>query len=261
MFWLKKAVTFFLMPLQAGLGLIVVGALLARFTRWRRLGRTLWIGGLMLLLAASHRQVGYQLLRPLEARYPAIPELSAGAPLPPDLAACRYIVVLGGGHADAAALPSTSRLSPHALGRIAEAVRLAHLLPDAKIITLGPAHPGQRSHAEALADAAVALGVARERIFCLDQVRDTVDEAKAVAGVTGGTPFGLVTSAWHMPRAMALMQAQGLKPLACPADFRARTHDRFTWSEWLWGLDGLERTTWAVYERLGLAWARLRGWA
>jgi len=50
-----------------------------------------------------------------------------------------------------------------------------------------------------------------------------------------------------------------LNPLACPTNFLTRSNDRFTWSEYLCGLDGLENSTWAIYERLGYQWARLRG--
>lgn len=260
MFWLKKAVTFWLMPLNASLTLMILGAVLAFSPRWARAGRRIALAGLLLLLVASNRQVGLWLLGPLERTYPAIPEIPAGAPLPPALARCRYIVVLGGGHAEATALPATSRLSVYALGRITEAVRLARLLPDATIITSGPASaPGRTSHAAMLARAAISLGIAPDRFLCIDQARDTEDETYAVRERIGAAPFALVTSAWHMPRAMGLMRQAGLHPLACPADYHARAEDEFSWSDLQWGIDGLERTTWAVHERLGLLWGRLRG--
>jgi uncharacterized SAM-binding protein YcdF (DUF218 family) len=259
MFWLKKAISFCLMPFPASLGLMMAGLWLSRRQGSATLGKVMMLGGLLLLVVMSNRQVGLALLRPLEQRYPAIPEIIVGEPVPANLAACRYIVVLGGGHADAAALPATSRLSVYALGRITEAVRLARLLPRAQIITTGPGHDGLPTHAETLAAAAISLGVAPDRFITLDSGRDTEGEAAAVRTEIGDAPFALVTSAWHMPRAMALMQHAGLNPLACPADFHASTHDRFTWTDYLCGLDGLENSTWAVYERLGYAWARWRG--
>lgn len=259
MFWLKKAVAFWLMPLPAGLALIFIGTGLWWRQRRVRTGRTLVVLGLALLTLASNRQVGLRLLKPLEDRYPSIPELPAHDPLPPRLAACRYIVVLGGGHADAAALPATSRLSPYALARIVEAVRLARRLPDARIITSGPGLEGRPSHAATLEAAAVDLGIDARRFQLIDTARDTAEEARAVRHIVGNEPFALVTSAWHMPRAMALMQGAGLQPLPCPADFLSRTNDEFTWSDWGWGLDGLERSTWACHEWIGLLWTRLNG--
>ncbi|MCB1103174.1 MAG: YdcF family protein [Opitutaceae bacterium] len=259
LFWLKKAVTFWLMPLQASLTLIALGVWLLLRDRHLRSGKFFTCLGLLLLLTCSHRQVGLSLLGPLERQFPAVPELAVGYSLPPDLERCRYIVVLGGGHTDTGLLPATSQLSPYALGRLTEAVRLSRLLPEASIITCGPGAADRPTHAEILARAAQSLGVAPERFVLLDQGRDTEGEAQAIRGAVGDAPFALVTSAWHMPRAMALMRGAGLNPYPCPADFRAIPPDAFALSDWLWGIDGLEKTTWAVYERLGLAWARLRG--
>ncbi len=227
--------------------------------KWAGLGRGMVLLGLLLMVVSSNRQVGLWLLRPLEQQYPPIPEIAVGAELPEKLAACRYIVVLGGGHTDTLSLPSTSKLSSYALGRITEAVRLAWLLPDAKIITSGPAYEELPSHADILGSAAVSLGVDRCRFEFTETGRDTENEALMIKEMIGDAPFALVTSAWHMPRAMALMRQVGLNPLACPTDFHARTNDRFTWTDYLCGLDGLENTTWALYERLGYKWATLRG--
>jgi uncharacterized SAM-binding protein YcdF (DUF218 family) len=260
MYWHKKSVTFWLMPLQAGITLMVVGILLGRCTRWVRSGRGLLLAGLLVLIVTSNRQVGFRLLRPLESQYPPVPELSAGDPLPADLAACRLIVILGGGQTDFAAWPATSKLSPYALGRMVEGVRLARLLPEAKLITTGPGRDaGSPTHARMLAAAAESLGVAPARFSVIETARDTEGEAAELFRRIGPAPFALVTSAWHMPRAMALMRQAGLHPLACPADFHARANDRFDWSDWEWGLEGLQCSTWAIYERLGMAWAGLRG--
>ncbi|MCC6414593.1 MAG: YdcF family protein [Opitutaceae bacterium] len=249
------------MPLQASLALLVLGAILLLRGRHPRWGKLLICLGVLLLLVCGHRQVGERLLRPLETQYLPVPELAAGYPLPMELARCRYIVVLGGGHTDAGLLPATSQLSAHALGRITEAVRLARLLPEAKLITSGPGLNDHPTHAQILARAAQSLGVAESRFILLDQGRDTTGEAVAVRGVVGDAPFALVTSAWHMPRAMALMRRAGLNPFPCPADFIAIPPDRVRMEDWLWGIDGLEKTTWAIRERLGMIWARLRGHA
>lgn len=62
--------------MAAGLGLLFR-------PRFARLGRALPIAGLVLLAVLSNSFVSKRLLRPLQARYPAVPELAAGAPLPP----------------------------------------------------------------------------------------------------------------------------------------------------------------------------------
>lgn len=259
MFWLKKAVTYCLMPLPAVLALLVGGFLLARSEKHRRLGRFLSFIGLLVLLITSHRQVGLHLLAPLENQYPAIPEFTENAAISPDLIACQYIVVLGGGHTDMLGLPASSKLSPNALSRLTEAVRLARALPTAKLITLGPGRRGQDTHAHVLASAAISLGIAPHRIIENNSGRDTEGEALALRAIINEAPFALVTSAWHMPRSMGLMRKAGLNPLACPTDYQARANQTFSLNDWLWGIDGLERSSWAIYERLGTFWAKLRG--
>jgi len=247
------------MPLPAVLALLVGGFLLALSVKHRRLGRFLGFAGIVVLLITSHRQVGWHLLAPLENQYPAIPEFTENTAIPSNLATCQYIVVLGGGHTDMLGLPASSKLSPYALSRLTEAVRLARALPMAKVITLGPGRRGQDTHAHVLATAAISLGIAPDRIIENSLGRDTEGEALALRAIINGAPFALVTSAWHMPRSMGLMRKAGLNPLACPTDFQARANQSFSLNDWLWGIDGLERSSWAIYERLGTLWAKLRG--
>lgn len=249
------------MPLPFCLALIAIGLGLAHFSKKRaRPGRWLGLAGLGLLLLLSNKFVSVQLVHPLEARYPAIPELVAGQPLPPPLAACRFVVVLGGGNGNSPGLSATNQLSTSALSRMTEAVRLLRVLPEARLIVSGPGDDsGHPTHATMLGRAAESLGVDRSRIVYIDQARDTEDESQATAQIVGAAPFALVTSAWHMPRAMALFRHAGLAPLAAPADFSAHTDDSFYWGDVLPDTSSLERSTWAVRERLGYLWIWLRG--
>ncbi|MBX3750044.1 MAG: YdcF family protein [Opitutaceae bacterium] len=259
LFALKKFVSYFLMPLQFSLGLILVGALLAVLTRRVRLGRILVFVGVGLLLVLSHKQVGMALLQPLETRYAAIPDVAPGAPVPAALAACQAVVVLGGGHSDTPGLAASHRLSASALARVAEGARIARLLPKARVICSGPGETGQDSHAAVLARAATALGVDPGRIELIADARDTEEEAAALARRFGAEPIAVVTSAWHMPRTVALLRRHGLNVVPCPADFTARPNPDFRWNNWNCDLSGLERSTKAIYEYLGLTWAKLRG--
>ena len=261
LFWLKKAVSYWLMPLPFCLALIVAGMLLLRSKRWPKAGRRLMVAGALLLLVLSNRQVGQALLRPLENRFAAIPEWTTGTPLPEPLGACRAIVVLGGGHGDQAGLSATSQLSSSALARLVEGVRLARLLPKATLIVSGPRMGSSgATHASVLAAAAVSLGIEPQRIVQIDTARDTDDEAQAIKQrLDPGAPFALVTSAWHMPRAVGLMRKAGLNPLPCPTDFLTRNKGEAHASDWLCDLSGLQQSTWGIYERLGMLWAKMQG--
>ncbi len=259
LFWLKKAVSFCLMPLTICLGLMLAGLWLMRSRRRQNLGRGLVIAGVLLLLLFSNNLVSTWLIRPLEAHYPPQPEFTPGAPLPPALARCRYVVVLGGGHGDDASLPATGQLSPFALARIVEGVRLLRLLPEARLIVTGPASGNHPTHASVLAAAAVALGAPAERIVKIETARDTEEESQAVRQLIGDAPVALVTSAWHLPRAAALFRHAGVDALPCPADFLAKPVPGWHGSDLICEPEALARSTYAVREHIGRLWIWLRG--
>ncbi|HYP16820.1 MAG TPA: ElyC/SanA/YdcF family protein, partial [Opitutus sp.] len=233
--------------------------ILALGARRRNLGRGLLALGLGLLLLFSNKAVSTWLILPLEQTYPPLPEFAVGASVPAELAACRFVVVLGGGHGDTPGLAALNKLSTSARARLTEGVRLLRVLPDAKLVVSGRGAPDKPTHAAVLAEAAISLGVERARIVQLDSPRDTAEEAAELASLVGASPFALVSSAWHLPRATALMRHAGLQPLSCPTDYTARPSLHRTWSDYTWDTESLGRSTWAVHERIGYAWGRLRG--
>ena len=261
MFWLKKFFPPFLFPLQFALVAGVAGLLLSGSRRWRRTGHVLLTLAVLVLLLASNKWLSSRLIAPLESRFPAIGEFQPGDALPAPLAACRYVVVLGGGHNDVDDRPSLTRLSSSARARLVEAVRLLRLLPAAQLVVSGPADvdQGGEAHARVLADAAVSLGVDRGRIRMIDDARDTEEEAARLRDLLGAAPFVLITSAWHLPRAQALCAAQGLHSLPGPTDYLSGAPRRWRRSDFTWDTESLGRSTAAVHEYLGLWWSQLRG--
>jgi uncharacterized SAM-binding protein YcdF (DUF218 family) len=258
-FFLKKFAAFWLTPVPFCAGLVLLGLWLTRKGRTSRTGRRMASGGALLLLVLSNNYASAWLLRPLEARYAPIPEIAAGDPVPPALSACRYVVVLGGGHADMDLLPASSKLSDASRARVMEGVRLCRILPDARLIVSGPPEGDGPSHASVVAKAAVSLGIPRGRIVLVETARDTGMEAAAVRGLAAGSPVALVTSASHMPRAMAEFRSAGVDALPCPADFRSRIPDRFELRSLSWDAESLGRSAAAIHERLGQLWMLVRG--
>jgi uncharacterized SAM-binding protein YcdF (DUF218 family) len=256
LFWLKKALTIPFLPLYFTL-LAGIAGLLLLGTKNRKLARVLITAAILVLAVFSNTGVARLLIAPLESRYPAIPEIAASSTPPAPIAACHTVVVLGGGHSDSPALSRVNQLSPSALSRLTEGLRLARLLPDSTLIVSGYNGSKQESHAYVLEQAAVSLGFPATRIQRLDTTRDTDDEAQQLAQRLGEQPFLLVTSAWHMPRAMALCQKAGLRPVPAPADFMLRPDADKDFGLLTWDLGALERSTMAIHERLGLLWARL----
>jgi uncharacterized SAM-binding protein YcdF (DUF218 family) len=258
-FWLKKSVSFWLMPLPLCLVLVVLGVWGWRKSKTPRRGRRLIGAGLLLLALCSNGLVSELLVRPLEERYPALPELGSNATPPAALARCQFVVVLGGGNGNSPALPALSQLSTSALGRITEGVRVLRALPHARLIVSGPGPLGELTHAETLARAAISLGVDPSRLVRIETARDTEDEAEEVRRIVGQAPVALVTSAWHMPRAMALFRHAGVNALPCPTDYLLKSRPARLGAAFSFGPENLERTTSAWRERVGQLWIGLRG--
>ena len=254
LFALKKLIGATLMPLSLVL-LLQVLALILLIRKKSRAAATASALGILLLGLASNEGIADRLVGPLETRYAPVTGITRD-----DTAHPRYLLVLGGGHNRATDQSATGRLSPGSLSRLVEAVRLARLLPEAQLLMCGPVPDhSPESHASILARAAVELGIDPSRITLLPDGRDTHDEVLAARALAGDAAVLLVTSAWHMPRAMGLAEKAGLRATAAPCDYTTSPIGNPA-NAWLkWSVFGLERSTLAARENLGLLWTRLRG--
>jgi len=250
MFALKKIAGQLLMPYTFGLLLLVAGLAGLWLTRRQGAGRALVTAGTALLLVAGCDPVARRLMGTLESEYAPLLE-AAG------LQEVRWVVVLGGGHTHDPAVPAVGQLSGPALARLAEGIRLHRQLPESRLLLSGAGVPV--SHARVLAEAAAALGVPNESMVLEERPRDTETEARLIGERLGAERFVLVTSASHMPRAVALFQAAGGDPLPAATDFRspdARRRFPESYLPWSGALRSTER---AVHEFLGRAWSAVRG--
>jgi uncharacterized SAM-binding protein YcdF (DUF218 family) len=73
-----------------------------------------------------------------------------------------------------------------------------------------------------------------------------------VRKLLGTKPFLLVTSAYHMPRAMLLMRRAGAEPIAASAGQRAFGATPISWRSFVPGAGGLGNTECALHEYAGL---------
>jgi uncharacterized SAM-binding protein YcdF (DUF218 family) len=210
----------------------------------RRLRTVLVVIALAIAYLGAVIPVGDVLLLPLESQYAP---LAAGQPLPP----VSYVVVLGSGYEPHDNVPVTAALDEDGLVRIAEGVRLMKVLGTARLLVSGGAPPGLGVPAHGYARFARELGVPQSSVVILDTELDTAQEARAIAAKLAGTPFLLVTSAWHMPRAMKLMKQFGAHAIAAPTG--QLTGRPWAWSSWVPNADGLKRTERAIHEYFGLA--------
>jgi uncharacterized SAM-binding protein YcdF (DUF218 family) len=230
--------------------LLLLGLCLLWFTRRQRTGKIVVTLGFLWLVAVSNTFVAERLASALESRYPAY-VVSASAPSAN--AGPSYIAVLGGWANDDPNLPISSHISPGLLARLVEGIRLHREIPGSKLVL-----SGYSGSAENMAALARALGVDTQDILTTPEPRDTEEEAHRISALAGPAPLVLVTSAAHMPRAMALFHKVGAHPHPAPTDYMVFEHKR-TPDEYFPGAEHLGITETAFYEYLGLAWAKLRG--
>ncbi len=262
-FILKKLVSRLFFPVPVCTGLLAAGVVLLLTRRWRRLGLGFTVGGTVLLLAVGYGVPGRSALRRLEWRYPPLAPGATLADLPGAGAASRvWVAVLGGGISEDPGLPANSRLDVRLQARVVEGARLLRGTPQANLILSLPGSLDAEQKQALARDLCAVLAVDPERVRLITGALDTEDEARAVAAIAGNEPLALVTSASHMPRAMELFEGAGLHPTACPTDYltsRPGLPVRLQPSSLYPCARNVLETECAVYEYLGLAWARLRG--
>lgn len=243
---LKVAVAMLSNSLLLAFVVVAVGLLLLRGSR-RRTGSWIIAAGAILAYLTSTSLVGNALLFPLERRYPPLEATQA--------IGVRDVVVLGSGYEPHDHIPVTGALGADALSRIVEGVRLARSRADSRLIVSGGAPPGFTPGALGYATLAAELGIEPSRMIVLDRALNTDEEAREVVSLLGNSPFILVTSAYHMPRAMLLMRRAGANPVPAPTGNMLRASERFGLIP---GSGGLHKTEIALHEYLGLAAAGLR---
>jgi len=248
MFALKKIIGTWLMPLPLLLTLFIISALLYKLTRYKRSSQVLLCGSFITLLLLSLDPVATRLAATLESQYPSFQQQSID-----------YIHVLGNAHTTVDSLPITSQLTPAALARTTEGVRIYKLNPTAKLIFSGYASGDINSNAKMNARLASALGVPESAIILLEESRDTIEEAIDNKKITQGNRLVLVTSATHMPRAMKIFQQQGLSPIPAPTAHVSKAinglqplHYYFPRAKYLAVSEK------AIHEWLGLLWLSLK---
>jgi uncharacterized SAM-binding protein YcdF (DUF218 family) len=245
LYLIRHLVGALLSPLTAALLLAAIAWVL-RLRRRPAGSRTLLIVAAALAYFGSTALVGDALLAPLEQRFPPL-----RASLLP--ATGGYVVALGSGYLPHDSVPITAALDREGLVRIVEAVRLVRHIEGARLIASGGAPAGQTPPALGYAELARELGIDQQSLVVLDSALDTAAEAKAVAALVGSAPVILVTSAYHMPRAVLEFRHAGLEPIPAPTGQLTRGPLLTDWHAWLPNAGGLGKTERALHEYVGLA--------
>lgn len=182
----------------------------------------LWVGSitLALLVALAILPLGDLLLQPIERTYPAEPALGQ----------VDGIIVLGGGE-DARASAFWGQMQLNEGGeRYTAALALARRFPEARLLFTGGSGALRDLAGPETSEADIAgrffrdQGVSPERLLLEGQSRNTAENARlslALAAPAPGETWVLVTSAFHMPRAMRSFETAGWTGLVpWPIDYR-----------------------------------------
>jgi len=240
-FVLSKLLGVFAFPSNVTILIGILGLLLLP-TRLARMGRWLAFVSLIMLAILGFSPVGNVLMIPLEHRFPPW-DAAGGAP--------DGIIILGG-VIDASSPGNQIGLNEGA-ERLTVVPDLARRYPNARILFSGGsgALMGDGSaEAGAAARLLESFGISRDRVMLEDRARNTAENAvfsKAIARPKRGERWLLVTSAFHMPRAIGVFRKVGFPVEAYPVDWRTRgTEDMMR--PFAVMSEGLQRSDNAVHE-------------
>ena len=175
------------------------------------------------------------------------------------------IIVLGGGRRKGALEAPIDYhqqdLSPSSLERLRYGARLAKQTNLPILVTGGAP---DKTNTNDLAEAQV-MKIVLEKEYSVspkwieDQSNTTQENALRSAEILkkdGIKSVYLVTHFWHMPRAKAVFEKQGLKVVEAPMGFYQKT--AFTPLDFYPSSEGFQRTRWIWHEILGNLWYRVK---
>ena len=248
LYYVGKVFWFCAQPSGLLLILLVAAVFLLR-SRYRKTGERLVFVSAALLVFGGLLPLSSWLILPLEERFPRA-----------DLAGQRIdgIVVLGGVESARVSEGRNVHAINEAAERLTETAALARKFPHARIVFTG-ASIGILTDTSTGADAAKLIlrdfGIEEtNRLIIEKKARNTWENAlyaKALVQPKPGERWVLVTSAWHMPRAVGAFREAGFNIEAWPVDYRTAG-----WSDLLLPFDapseGLRRLDLVTREWIGL---------
>ena len=252
MFLLSKLVGLAAEPVFWVLLLLLIAVLL--LPRRPQAARRWVLAAVTMLLLGGWAPLPDALLRHLERQYPE----------PPAMPTQQYagVVVLGG--ALESGYVGEGGEEPQVNGaaeRMTTVLPLLRQAPDLAVVFTGgngEYFGNGPSEAERVRRFFVQLGLDPQRIRLEDQSRNTYENAVFTARLSGidpRKPWILITSAYHMPRALAVFRKQGWNVIPYSVDFRAGLATPWT----TYSLSDFEKWHVALREYIGMVAYQLSG--
>jgi uncharacterized SAM-binding protein YcdF (DUF218 family) len=251
LFAVSKITSWLLVPSNLLVAATALGLLAGRWSRPLR-----WLGrlALALLLAAAFLPLGALLLLPLEQRFPRPVNLPSTV---------EGIIVLGGAARSRLAAARDEAATNEHGERLAAGLMLARRYPDAVLLYTGGSgslQPEPPLEADVARRWYAEAGLPAGRLRLEARSRTTWENAlysKELLAPAADQTWILVTSAFHMPRAVAAFRAVGWPVLPWPVDYQTR--GRIDLSGLPLASDNLALLDLSAHEWLGLLFYRLSG--
>lgn len=251
---ISSFLTSFVVPLNLSIALLVVGAVLF-ITRHRKTGLFFAVSGiawaLFWSLPASSLWAGGR----LEQLYPHT--------LPDALPPAEAIVVLGGNTANSRQNWFEPYDADTASPRVDTAALLYQTQRAPRIVLSGAALDGSLSEAEVMARTLEQSGVPEQALILEKNSYTTYENAvytRRILDEHGINRVLLVTSALHMPRALAVFRKQGIAAIPAPSRPQIVVPSDPTFSFWQPDVRALSASRSIIKEYVGLVVYWLRGW-
>lgn len=219
-FYLSKPIWFLLQPTSLFIILMVLGLVWCG-AGWLKTGRWLLWSGLLGLIAAGVSPLGNWLILPLEERFPRPDPVAVPKPA--------GIIVLGGVHNPVIGKSRGALALNESAERLVVGVDLARKYPNAKFVFTGGSaaiFSSESTEAESVREILLpALGLPKNRLIVENNSRNTYENAMLTHKLLRPgrqEKWILVTSAYHMPRAVGSFLKAGFDIIPWPVDYRTR---------------------------------------
>jgi len=171
------------------------------------------------------------------------------------------IAILGGGIAPALPPDRPDPALNDGADRMWQAARLYHRGVAPRIIVSGGGYMSEnggpaKTEAEAMRRFLVDLGVPADAIVSEGESNNTRENIREIKKIVNDGRVALVTSAYHMPRALQLADRAKLNVSAFPTSFKLIRGQRLAWEDWLPSLEALSNATLALHEILAITFDR-----
>lgn len=143
------------------------------------------------------------------------------APLPQDY---DYVVVLGARTFPHKTHPISSQISPSLLARLTYGVELTLKKPGSILVVTGNG-AGEVPEADLMKEFALRMGLPEERVIAEKESMNTKEHPVYLRPIVQDRKFLIVTSAYHMKRALKNFRAHKLEGFPAPTDYRNKSED------------------------------------